>query len=126
MRDALLVLVLSVLTAGSIESAVQRRANVAGTWQLSVEIGETQGTPIVVLKQKGGVLTGTITQPRGQQTLTGTIEGSEAVFAFEAVRDGVTVTGVYRGRLESARKMSGTVDFTGALTGSGTWVATKK
>ena len=89
-------------------------------------MGETHGTPVVVLEQKGSVLTGTITNPRGQQQLTGTIEGKDAVFAFETVREGQTLSAVYRGTVESRRKMSGTVDFTGALTGSGTWVASKK
>jgi hypothetical protein len=126
MRHVLPVLVVCLLVAGSAASAVQRRSNVAGTWQVWVDVGDTHATPIVVLQQKGGVLTGTITQPRGQQKLTGTIEGNDAVFAFEAVRDGRTVTGVYRGKVESRTKMTGTVEFTGALTGAGTWVATKK
>jgi len=125
MKQTCVVLVLCVLAAAS-SAGAQRRSNVAGTWLLSVDVGDTHGTPTVVLRQKGGVLTGTITNPRGQQTLSGTVEGKEAVFAFEAVRDGQTITGVYRATVESGRKMTGTVDFTGALTGSGTWVGTKK
>ena len=114
--------VLAVLSAG-LSARGEKRVNVSGTWRLSVDVGDVHGMPTVVLQQKGGVLTGTITQPRGQQMLTGTVEGANAVFMFEAVRDGRTVTGVYRGTLESKKTMSGTVDFTGA---SGTWVATKK
>ena len=128
MRHALLVSTLCVLVTGAAELAAlaQKRANVAGTWLLSVDVGDTHGMPTVVLRQKGGMLTGTITNPRGQQPLTGTVEGREAVFAFEVVRDGTPMTAVYRGTVESTRKMTGTVEFTGALTGSGTWVATKK
>ena len=126
MKQTLLVLALCLLAGSTGTARAQPRSNISGTWLLTVDMGQTHGTPTVVLRQKGGVLTGTIANPRGQQMLTGTIDGRDATFAFEAVRDGQTVTGVYRGTVESRTKMSGTVDFTGALTGSGTWVATKK
>jgi hypothetical protein len=126
MKQAHLIPVVCLFVAGSTGLAAQRRSNVAGTWLLSVDVGDTHGTPTVVLQQKGSVLTGTIANPRGQQKLAGTVEGKDAVFAFETVREGQPFTGVYRGTVESSRKMSGTVEFTGALSGAGTWVATKK
>ncbi|HEY7185811.1 MAG TPA: hypothetical protein VH436_04645 [Vicinamibacterales bacterium] len=38
----------------------------------------------------------------------------------------VDISGTYRGTIESPTKMSGTVDVSGALSGSTTWTATKK
>ena len=125
MRDRLVVSMMCLLASGS-AALGQQRSNIAGTWQLTVDVGDTHGTPTVVLKQKGGMLTGTLTNPRGQQPLTGKVDGKDAVFSFETVRDGQRLTGVYRATVESRKKMSGTVEFTGALSGAGTWVATKK
>src|ERR1044071_7462221 len=125
MNRRFVVLALVVLSAGAFTRA-DHPANVAGTWLLSVDVGDTHGMPTVVLNQKGATLTGTLTNPRGQQMLTGTVDGKEAVFSFQAVREGQALSAVYRGTLESRKKMSGTVDFTGALTGSGTWVGIRK
>jgi hypothetical protein len=48
------------------------------------------------------------------------------MFSFQVVREGQPTTGIYRGTVESRNKMTGTVEFTGGVNGSGTWVATKK
>lgn len=85
MKQSLAMIAFSVLAASIVFA--QPRSKVAGTWLLSVDVGDTHGTPTVVLRQQGGTLTGTV---------------------------------------ESKKKMSGTVEFTGGVTGSGTWVATKK
>ena len=124
MKQTLAIVAFSVLAVGIVFA--QPRSKIAGTWLLSVDVGDTHGTPTVVLRQNGGTLTGTITNPRGQQPLTGTVEGTTAMFSFQTVREGQPTTGIYRGTVESRKRMTGTVEFTGGVTGSGTWVATKK
>ena len=89
-------------------------------------MGGTQGTPTFVFKQQGQALTGIVTNPRGQQKVTGSVKGNQAVFGFETTREGQSFKGSYRGTIESPRRMTGDVEFKGVLSGTGTWVATKK
>src|ERR1700739_4385982 len=52
-------------------------ANVAGVWNLQVEMPNGTGTPTVTLKQDGGNLTGTYKGRMGESELKGTIKGNE-------------------------------------------------
>ena len=63
---------------------------------------------------------------RGQQKISGTVNGDKAVFGFAITRDGQPFKATYSGTIESATTMTGTVEFSGALNGSGTWSATRK
>jgi hypothetical protein len=76
--------------------------------------------------QEGATLTGTMTNPRGQQKVTGTVKDHEAVFGFETTREGQPFKATYRGTIESPKRMTGDVEFSGAVAGTGTWVATKQ
>ena len=106
--------------------AAGQTPEISGTWRLSVAMEGAQGTPTLVLEQQGATLTGTVSNPRGQQKVTGTVKGDQAVFGFETTREGQPFKASYRGTIESPRRMSGEVEFSGALSGTGTWVATKE
>ena len=116
---AVVVSLVGIGTAG-------QTTDISGTWSLSVDMNGAQGTPTVVLEQQGATLTGTVTNPRGQQKVTGTVKGNQAVFGFETTREGQPFKASYRGTIESPRRMTGEVEFSGALSGTGTWVATKE
>ncbi|HEY7187965.1 MAG TPA: hypothetical protein VH436_15530 [Vicinamibacterales bacterium] len=99
--------------------------DISGTWAASVDGG--RGTPTFVFKQDGEKLTGTITNPRGQQKLTGTIKGDKVVFGFEGPgAERGPFKAMYSGKVESPTRMSGTAEFTGSISGTTTWVATRK
>jgi hypothetical protein len=119
--------IVSVIAAlsGVVWAAGQPLSDISGSWSLSVD-GGTHGEPTLAVRQQGQSLTGTITNARGTQKITGTIKGNRAVFGFVATRDGATVKAAYEGTHESATKMSGRVEFTGSMTGTGRWVGTKK
>jgi hypothetical protein len=119
------VVALIVVLSGSIGLADQK-ADISGTWNLAQDMGSRQGMQTFVFKQQGERLTGTANNGNGDQKVTGTVKGDKAVFSFEATREGRTLKGTYHGTIESATKMTGTVDFTGSITGSGTWTANKK
>ena len=106
--------------------AAGQTTDISGTWRLSVVMDGAQGTPTVVLEQHGATLTGTVTNPRGQQKVTGTVKGNQAVFGFETTREGQPFKASYRGTIDSPRRMTGEVEFIGVLSGTGTWVATKE
>ena len=106
--------------------AAGQTPEISGTWRLSVAMEGAQGTPTLVLEQQGATLTGTVSNPRGQQKVTGTVKGNQAVFGFETIREGQPFKASYRGTIESPRRMSGEVEFSGVLSGTGTWVGTKE
>jgi hypothetical protein len=118
------VLIAAVVAAAG---AATQPVDISGTWSFSMDMGNAQGTPTFVFKQQGERLSGTVTRPTGeQQKVSGNVKGDKAVFWFEATRDGRSLKATYRGTIESAAKMSGAVEFTGAITGTGTWTAVKK
>jgi len=119
------VVALIVVLSGSIGLADQK-ADISGTWNVAQDMGSRQGMLTFVFTQQGERLTGTANNGNGDQKVTGTVNGDKAVFSFEATREGRTLKGTYHGTIESATKMTGTVDFTGSITGSGTWTANKK
>ena len=99
-------------------------ADVAGTWNLTVDIGGTTATPTVTFKQEGETLTGTYSsQMLGEQKVTGTIKGNAITFEFTASFDGNAVKVTYSGTVEKAT-MKGKVTF-GDL-GEGTFSAKKQ
>jgi hypothetical protein len=105
------------LTAGA--------ADISGTWSFSVDIEDGgHGDPTFVFKQEGEKLTGTYSGPLGEQTVTGTVKGDQAVFGFEFKNEDQTVKATYTGKIESPTKMTGTVEFSGGPKGK--WTATKK
>jgi hypothetical protein len=119
-------LVAMIFTVATSAGGASRAADISGTWLFSVDMRGTQGTPTFVFKQQGDTVTGTVSNPRGEQKISGTVKGDKAVFGFEVTRDGQPFEATYRGTIDSPTKMTGTVDFSGALTGSGTWTAAKK
>ncbi len=123
-----LILVAAVLSlparaaAGGL--AQDKPADVAGTWNITVDIGGNTGTPSVALKQDGEKLTGTYSsQVFGEQKVTGTIKGNAITFEFTASLEGNAVKVTYSGTVDKAT-MKGKVAL-GEL-GEGTFTAKKQ
>jgi hypothetical protein len=99
-------------------------ADVAGTWNITVDIGGATGTPSVTLKQDGETLTGTYSsQVFGEQKVTGTIKGNAITFEFNASLEGNAVKVTYSGTVDKAKR-KGKVAL-GEL-GEGTFTAKKQ
>lgn len=99
-------------------------ADISGKWEFNVQTDAGGGSPNFVFKQDGEKLTGTYSGLFGEANLTGTVKGSEIEFSFEASLGDQKGKITYKGKIESASKMSGTVELAGL--GSGTWTGTKK
>ena len=126
MKRYLFVTVLAglVLTAFAIAQAATRSVDISGAWSFSVDLGDAgHGEPTFTFKQNKETLTGDYDGPLGQYKVTGTVKENKAVFGFEFERDGEKHKATYTGTIESASKMTGTVEFSGGV--SGTWTATK-
>jgi opacity protein-like surface antigen len=96
-------------------------ADISGTWNATVNLGDQTGSPTFVFKQDGEKLTGTYSGALGDARLSGTIKSSEIAFDFEA--SGIAVH--YAGKLSAdGRKIEGTVDYSGQA--SGTFTATRR
>jgi hypothetical protein len=117
-----------VLTVGAILMVARSQAapvDISGTWQFSVDLATgDHGDPTFVLKQEGETLTGSYKGPLGEHKVKGTVQDKSVVLGFEFEQQGQSLQATYKGTIESATKMSGTVEFTGGSTGK--WTAVKK
>jgi hypothetical protein len=98
-------------------------AKVAGTWNLTLEIGAITGHPVVTFQQDGEKLTGTYEGRYGESAVAGTIKEKEIEFTVTILAEGTRTTGVYAGTVDGDT-MGGTVNYDAA--GDGTWSATRK
>ena len=112
--------ILALSLAAVIASA--EPANVAGKWNISLELESITGHPVVLLKQDGEKLTGTYEGRYGQSELKGSIKEKDIEFAVTLVAEGMQTQGVFAGKV-NGDTMSGNVSFEGA--GDGTWSATR-
>ena len=87
--------------------------DISGKWTFNVETAAGSGTPTFTFKQAG--------EKFGQCCFA----APDAIeFTFEANLGDQKGKVVYKGKIEAAGKMAGSVDYAGL--GSGTWTATKQ
>ena len=98
-------------------------ADVAGTWELQVEIAQGTGTPTFVFKQNGETLSGRYKGQMGESDVTGTIKGNDITFSIDGDFQGTSMRVTYTGVVEKDT-MKGTVKF-GEL-GQGTFKGVRK
>jgi hypothetical protein len=113
------VVALIAVVLGQVAGA-QAKVDVTGKWQLSVETGAGGGTPTLTFKQDGEKLSGHYSsQTFGEVDFTGTVKGTAITFSFTADAQGTPIEVAYKGTIEGANAMKGTVVL-GPL-GEGTW-----
>jgi hypothetical protein len=95
-------------------------ADISGTWSASVVLDAGSGTATFVLKQDGDKLSGSYSGALGEAKVTGSVKGDEAEWSFESEDAGKVV---YKGKLDGAAKIKGTVEY-GQL-GKGSFTAEK-
>jgi hypothetical protein len=111
-----------VILALSIFAVPTEPANVAGKWNVTMELESFTGHPMILLKQDGEKLTGTYEGRYGQSELKGSIKEKEIEFTVSIVAEGMQSQGVFGGKV-NGETMSGNVSYEGA--GDGTWSATR-
>jgi len=97
-------------------------ANVAGKWNVTLQLESITGHPVILLKQDGEKLSGTYEGRYGQSELKGSIKEKEIEFTVSIVAEGMQTQGVFAGKVDGDT-MSGDVSYEGA--GDGTWSATR-
>jgi hypothetical protein len=96
-------------------------ADLTGTWSASVVLDAGNGVATFTFKQTGEALSGSYSGTLGQAQVTGTVKGDQAEWSFENDQVGKVA---YKGVLDSAGKMKGSVNY-GQL-GAGTFTAERK
>lgn len=109
--------------AAPASTAAAPKADLSGTWAMSVETGAGTGTPTFVLRQAGEQLSGHYTGQLGEAPVTGTVKGSAVAFGFDVNVQGTALHVVYTGTVDGA-SMKGTVKL-GDL-GDGTFSGRKQ
>jgi hypothetical protein len=114
---------LAILTLSVFAGVVSAEpANVAGKWNVTLQLESITGHPVILLKQDGEKLTGTYEGRYGQSELKGSIKEKEIEFTVSIVAEGMQTQGVFAGKVDGDT-MSGDVSYEGA--GDGTWSATR-
>ena len=102
------------------------KVDLTGAWAFETMTDAGPGTPSVTLKQDSEKLTGHYSSATlGDADLTGSVKGNEFTFSFNASLQGQTVPVTYKGTIESATALKGTLDVASGAA-SGTFTAKKK
>ena len=121
-RRALMLAALSLTLAPW--ALAQDATNVTGTWAFDVTTDQGTGNPTIVFKQDGEKLTGRYSGTFGEADVTGTLKGKDITFSFSADVQGFALTSTYKGTVDTATTMKGTLEI--SQVGAGTFTATKK
>ena len=98
--------------------------DVSGKWTFQVQTDAGSGSPTFDFKQDGEKLTGTYNGTFGTAPLTGKVTGDDIEFTVDATIQDQKAKIVYKGKIEAAGKMKGSVELAGM--GSGTWTGAKQ
>ncbi len=85
-------------------------ASVGGVWEVNATVGGTASYMKCTFTQKDADLTGTCEGDQGPRAITGKVDGKTVSWQFNTQWEGQTLTVGYKGTLESAEKIAGTVD----------------
>jgi hypothetical protein len=101
-------------------------ANLAGDWNVTLQLDAITATPSLTLKQDGDKLTGEyVSQMYGKAPVAGSVKGSEVTFTVSLSVEGNAVTAVYTGAVQADGSLKGSVDIGGGQM-AGTFTAVKK
>jgi hypothetical protein len=83
--------------------------SLSGKWQIERNAGGNQSRQDCTITQKDSDLTGSCSSDRGPVEIKGKVDGKNVTFTYKGDSAGGPVTVVYKGTVDSADKMSGTV-----------------
>src|SRR6185369_3888330 len=96
-------------------------ANVAGTWDITIESPQGKRTVLLIIKKDGDKLTGAMKSPQGETALESiALKNDDIAFALTRQIQGQDMKLSYTGKV-AKDSMKGDVDFGGLATG--TWSA---
>jgi hypothetical protein len=119
----LAVVVLIVAPVLGQEAAKDKKVDVTGAWEMTVD--SPQGSMVVTanFKQDGETLTGTHVSEMGEAPLKGTVKGTDINYTLTIDMQGQQLTIVHAGKVDGDT-MTGTADIGGM--GTINWTAKRK
>lgn len=99
-------------------SAAAQSANVAGSWDVTIESPQGTRTVVMVIKKEGEKLTGAMKSPQGERPLDSVaVKGDDITFVMTREVQGQSMVMTYTGKV-AKDSMKGDADFGGLATGS--------
>ncbi len=116
-------LVTAVLTLANPGGVAAQAADVAGSWNLAVDVNGTVTNPTMTLTQSGEAIAGHYSSTTlGEADFEGTVTGSQVAFSFDATVDAqgqtVPLTVTYSLTLNGDGTLTGTIDLGGLASGA--------
>ena len=105
------------------EAAKEKKVDVTGTWELTVESPQGAMTITANYKQEGESLTGSHVSEMGESPLKGTVKGVDITYTLTIDAGGQQLTITHTGKVDGDT-IKGTADL-GAM-GSMSWTAKRK
>jgi len=105
------------------EPAKEKKVDVTGTWELTVETPQGTMTLTANYKQEGETLTGTHVGEMGEVPLKGTVKGADITYTLTIDAQGQSFTITHTGKVDGDT-ITGTADLGGM--GTMNWTAKRK
>jgi hypothetical protein len=119
------ILVAATMVLAGTAGAQEKKTDITGKWLFTVQTDAGTGTPTITFKQTTDSLSGHYSsQAFGEVDFKGTIKDKQFTFSFAANVQGTSFTVTYKGTVETADALKGTIDLGGQ--GSGTFTAKKQ
>jgi hypothetical protein len=113
------LLAAAALSAFCATGAAAQTADVAGDWDLAVDIMGSVTTPTMTITQNGEAITGHYSSATlGEVDFEGTVSGSQVNFSFEADAQGQALSITYVLTLNADGILTGTIDLGGLASGT--------
>jgi membrane protein implicated in regulation of membrane protease activity len=103
--DVLFLLAVSIAVA----SVAADSASLSGKWQIQRSATGRESQQECTFNHKGNDLAGSCSTARGTVEMSGKVDGKNVTWTYKSDSEGGPVTVVYKGSLESATKITGTV-----------------
>ena len=121
--DSTRTLILALLCSAALPAIggaqADKKPDLTGRWQFSVQSDVGSGSPTVTFAQKGDSLTGRYSsQALGERDFVGTFKDGKITFSFNADVGGQQFSMNFSGTLSGEDAMQGSIDFGGMGTGT--------
>jgi len=116
---------IAIMVIVTLRTAHAQTLDLTGKWDVVVTTKFSEGKSLLVLEQKGRVLTGYIDGRYGKADLTGTVKGTRFSFTFNlTLEDGKASKVLYEGGADTKGTLTGKVTIPSVV--EGTFSATRR
>ena len=105
-----LLLLAFLVTAGASLGMAADNPSVTGKWQIHSSIAGYEFDMVCTITQKDDALTGSCAAPQGTLEISGNISGNKVAWSYKSEYNGTPITVKYDGAVDSAAKITGSVN----------------